>query len=242
MKVTDGYDTKKRVSLNESPQSYAVRMCFVHRVNDEHYERLHVTVKCRDYLGDILHSEFTGESFSIYGFTTAPKNYKIDRDAVRLYLNFPSAELCDQFKAHLPLLNRVEKSNKLTPTSYKVVTSTELIVEGDSKWMDGVFYISLYSYLLKCMAYRYEKEDNWLEELAKKGDIEGRYLAQLSVPRFSKLLQSIKKLPKPATPSGWAKDVSESHVHSASGFMSCMTQAYEANEMCVAITKAGLRE
>lgn len=206
-------------------------MCFVKKLKEGEFERLHVTVKCRDYFGDILQSEFTNDGFKMYGFTTEPESYRIDRDATRLYINFPDKEIAHLFKQNFHILETIEKENGLVQSVWFDVSENEIIIESDSLWLSSIFSNSLYTFLLKCLCYQY-MDNNWIKALTKENwtGSEVEYAKRITEPKLTRVLKNLKPLLVPlCNPSGWhGSSVSEDKVHNNSGFYTILVYGGKA--------------
>lgn len=153
----------------EISQSMGVKFSFLNKMDDETVNMIFTPVLCRDFLGDCLHAEKTNAKFSIYGFSYDPEKMKLDRDATRMSIEFPTAGAKNVFLSHLTWLHHLECENKLLATSvHETDDKHTLMVEGDPWWLDGTWRISLYTLLLRIMCYDIDFSKNVWEELERE--------------------------------------------------------------------------
>jgi|SRR5687768_8127827 len=141
---------KNEYELNEIFQSVAIQFAFV----DDKYEQIHQPGKCRDFLGDIPWSRYTGKKVSIYGLQYDYSKNPYNTELVRLSLKFPNKGTQENFIKHFSYLTDRERAYNI-PESKWFYTDQEntLIVEGDKCWQGCTWKISLYTFYLKVMSY-----------------------------------------------------------------------------------------
>lgn len=135
----------------EDFQTNQFRFSYVYKVNNTTYEQLHSYILCRDFLGDALYSMESKKDFLIYGFSWKHTS-KFQKDKTRFVIQFPSKQGVETLKENLHILNKIEKANRFFQTKIIDVTESCIIIEGSKKWMDRLWTISLYSYLLKAFS------------------------------------------------------------------------------------------
>lgn len=176
-------------------QKHAVRMAFVNKKEKECKE-IFAPVLCRDFLGDVLHSEKTNHNVFIYQFRYNPKEQKIDRDKTRLSLHFPHHEMRENFVNNMQWLNSVERINDITQSQIQETSLKEcLVIEGDPFWLGAIWRISLYTFLLKVCTYEFKNNDPIQSILDNKGSTEGRHLIDYNISKsqIENILGNIKQ-------------------------------------------------
>lgn len=163
---------------NEIMQSLSVKFSFVKKDGDT-FTEMFAPVKCRDFLGDVLHAEHTKTKFSIYGFSYDGTTQKIDDDMTRLVMLFPSEDTKKIFQSNMWILAEIEEEAGLFNAKFYDVEESPsvLIVEAPSFWQKTIWKISLFSFILKAMCYKYETND-WITELRKMGVTESKHMNQ----------------------------------------------------------------
>jgi hypothetical protein len=220
---------KNKNALNEIFQAVEVRMAFAHK-SPEGIQQLHDSVKCRDYLGDVLLAEQFEKTAAIYGFSWNGKENKIDRDRTRLLLFFPDDLTLENFKNNQEIINKAERDLKLIQTrTYSLKDRPRvLLIEADKFWLRATVAISFYTFLLKCMSYKYQKIDNWFEEIQKYiGHTTEKEYANSTAKAFPYYLKYFKKLVYnlpyvngyKTNDDDWYSIVS--NTHNRSGFVHC---------------------
>lgn len=174
-------------------QSLEVKFSFCNLKDGVLHEQF-APVKCKDFLGDVLHAELNKTKFRIYNFEYDGATQQIDRDACRLLMYFPNEKERDLFKANIGKLINIESENGLD--LYTDVHETDdpnvLYVEGHEFWLSTIWRISLYSFLLKVMCYKYKTED-WITELRKNGSTEAEHMNYYDQKnQFPALLQCLR--------------------------------------------------
>lgn len=217
-------DYSNKLGLAEIDQDLLIRMAYIHKESDGTYTQLHDDVKCRDFLGDVLYSEQINKPVSIYGFKWDPKKQKIDRDSLRLVLNFVgNIKTLQQFTKNINLVRTIEKQHKLKLTRlYKTQHPDKLILEASTFWLKSTFNMSFYTYLLKCMGYSYTNLDNWFTEIKQFSNNESSYAKQVTNvwPFYVKYLKKINNRLPSVIGDKYTENTSISFVHNSTGFVS----------------------
>ena len=218
---------KNTLNLCEAGQTIETRMAYVHKEKNGTYTQLHDTVKCRDYLGDVLFAEEQKRTVTIYGFSWNGNKQKIDKSRTRLMIDFRGKlDMMHQFIENLEIFNRIERQHKLIKSFVEVVDNrdTTLILTGSSFWLKSVFTISLYSFLIKVCCYKFKDNKNWLEEMKAFGGVDSGYVKQTQqVLQFyiDNLKKIVYKLPSViGLTAVAAKNTETNQVHNYSGFVS----------------------
>lgn len=219
--------------LAELMQALEIRMAFARKETNGSYTQLHDSVKCRDFLGDVLHAEQSKQKINIYGFTYDGTTNKIDRDKTRLLLFFPNTESANSFVKNSSIVHNIEKTNKLLRTKlYKTKDPLVYVLESSPFWLRSVVGISLYTYLLKCMGYDYNKIENWFEEVQQKtykdqwdnvNPVPEALYAKSTQQYFKKLTTLIKPLTRNLKTVHGTKSDKIHNIHNYSGFVSVCT-------------------
>jgi len=209
----------KKKEYSEIAQQKKVLFSFVNRKKEELHEMFY-PVNCRDFLNDVLVAEESKEKVAIYGFRYNPHEQVLDRKATRFLITC-DAEDRDTLIENIILLWEIEKVNKIKRTNYYVLKGG-LYIEASPIWLQSTFGISLYTFLIKALAYQYNDYNTWIEELAKQDTNEGKYVSP-NVKEFKLLLLNIKKvILHKKTVSGYSKDYGYHYIHNNSGLVTLL--------------------
>lgn len=223
--------------LAEIDQSLDIRMSFARRDKDGHYVNIHEFVKCRDFLGDVLHAVEEKKSVGIYGFKYNPKKMlQPYKNKTLIVCTFPTDESRNNFIANFHRLGQFDKKIRL----YGVENHNNFIlVEGDRVWMKSVAGISFFTFLLKCIGYKLNDLDFWTavsNTTVEKQDWDGkkRIVATTEASYYNQakatlntFIKNIKKLTKGLeTVHGHPKASSVNHIHNNSGFVTVCKLGY----------------
>lgn len=206
-------------SYAEIPQTSKTKFSFLKEESD-HFVELFYPVKCRDFLGDSVYSTNEGKSFITFGFQS-PTN--LDKDKTKLRITSEDTQEIQNILKNLDYLTNIEVKNKFTPTVV-LYAEPDIILLGDPKWISNVATISLYSYLIRRLAYINPKpgkitSGNELDYEQRLGE------------NYQILLDNISKIAIPVINStGWS-DTSPSCVHNSSGFVSLFRQLTNNNTL-----------
>lgn len=205
------YTLANEQSYAEIPQTSSTKFAFVHKKEDGSYEEQFYPVKCRDFLGDAVYTTHSGKPSSIYRFSF---NGKVDTDKTRLAIHFGNPKEYQNFLKKYELLHKIEETNGFEQTTVQVVTENViLLIEGDKAWIESVWAISLYTFLLRCASY---SGDSLFT--VPEGSNEAMYKTR--VEKLDLLLDNVRNiLDATKTPLGWTED-SIGAVHNSSGFTS----------------------
>ncbi len=144
----------KKASSNtytEIFQQVELRFSFLNQEGNDFYEQF-ADIKCRDYLSDVLMAEEHNVTICVYGFKYDPSESKIDRDATKLSLKFPSSEHKALFLSNIPNLHYLEDKAKYELTKVlETQLDNQLIVIGSANYLNTTPLLSLYSLLLRAM-------------------------------------------------------------------------------------------
>ena len=192
-------------------QQNKTKFAFAKQTSPKEYKQQHGLVKCRDFLCDVLQAEEQNAPFAIYNFSWDPKIDRIDRDSIKLYIKFESAEEKKTLKRNLSTLHTIEKNQKLKRTRVLDVSNTEAIIIGSSLWLKKGWAISLYTFILKCLTVSYD-----FTELPRN---EQCYLEDAG-NNFYKLIRNIRKMLRIKGNVSGVNDGSPSMIHNYAGFVS----------------------
>ena len=138
--------------LNEVPSTVRVKFAFVGEKNNQ----LHQETYCRDIMTSVLwgiyNKEEVDQSRFVYNFEDNP----LDNTCTRISLHYTDMSTIKvkrsilHLKKNIKRLNMLEISFGIKPTSlYKTQNTSTLVVEGDKRWQETNWKISLYTYLLR---------------------------------------------------------------------------------------------
>lgn len=166
-------------------QSVSITFAFVHKESEEEYKQLHLAIKCRDFLGDVVWANKTGKHVSIYSFQYDVKSNPIDKDKTRLSLTFPEQKSFDNFVKNFEFVNSIgAKAGVEHSTFYLTDDPLSVIVEADAHWQSASWKFSLFSFYLKLCSY---------PSLTELSQPEEGYFQTLTPNIEKKFLTSIKK-------------------------------------------------
>jgi hypothetical protein len=118
----------------------------------------------------------------------------------------------DKFLRALSYLHGIEEANDLETTIVYPTKGSDLVIIGDKFWQSSVWTISLYSFLLRYLAYN---EDNYLNQIGSKN--------------WTKLTMGLKEIKKATSdPTGWdTQNIDQ--IHNGSGFVSLFREGFQGN-------------
>lgn len=167
---------------------------------DDTYEQLNPFFICRDFLGDVLYAEEENKEVAVYGFEWNPKKKKIDRDATRLLLTSASeGHLTNIVANYGAILEPIEKKNDFEPTKLTLLHQDKksyLVVEGDAVWQSSIFLMSLFSFFMKVLSYKYKDPESWMEEIPHTSRDDGRLLTDGVTAKLKKILPNLRVFSK----------------------------------------------
>ena len=228
VKVVVGQSVGEKMSqLNQIFQTKNLNFAFLHEQAPGEFVPFHPPCKCRDYLGDILHSKFYGKPFSIYGMTLKPEDNLLCEDRLQLLVDFPNKSMRDQFIKNFPFLNR--KTAELLdgpPVSLSIDTNSEkrVVLFGDKFWQSKSYYISLLTFICRTMMYLDSPEQDFdvfeKKDLVSRG-IDGNYYIMLRDAGLQKFAPLLRKIDPDNVngPCGWDADADIASVHNYSGIL-----------------------
>lgn len=217
--------------LNEIRQSLDIRMAFVRKGKDGHYTNIHEFVKCRDFMGDVLHAIQAKKAVKIYGFSYNPKNQLAPYSRkFMVACKFPDVTSRANFIVNSHILKKYDSKVKLT-----ILPDQDFIlVEASPLWVRSVAGLSFFTFLLKCIGYYWEPTKLFWENLEQttaksvswdgietfNPTIEAQYYkdTKKNLEKFVELLPQMTKNLK--TKHGHDQNADISRVHNYSGFVS----------------------
>lgn len=198
-------------------------------------------IKCRDFLGDCLWAEETGQPAEIFGFRYNPTEQKLDRDRTRVILKFPSEYMTELAKKNLGILNSIEKENGLIPTELEVLEKKILHSYGDPFWMRANFLLSFYTFMFKVLCYDFGgKSYTEYFDTTKEYTNESGYMKSVTTKKFLKLASNLKKIIEPydgvISKCSYVNNIN--FIHNNTGFVTTFTsQVTEYGKRAMEISK-----
>lgn len=221
----------KNANLAEIGQTLDVKFAWAVRKRDGSYTNNMPFVKCRDFLGDSLWAEETGQTKSIYGFSFDPKKQKISKRNTMLMIKFPNKETQFNFfdNCHY-FLDYCDLAGTHIPDF--VVDGNLVMLKADPLWRKSVVGISAFTFLLKCLSYKLDHNktlfDNIRDLHVEKTGWDGQKRmikvteADYLVPEFDTLIKNLRKITKKLTTVTGQPGIEDiSIVHNWSGFVTC---------------------
>lgn len=229
-------ETEFNSNLAEIQQTLDVKFAHVIRQKNGTYTNVHPFVKCRDFLGDVLHSVQINKSVGIYGFNFNPKKQKIYKNKLMLAIKFPTQESFNNFynnrdKVYYFILHEMGLLSKESLITWCYKSAEQLVIlEAPKFWKDSIAALSFLTFLIKCASYKLDPDKSLLEaikdvKVEKKywdgqtklvPTLESDYLHD-NLPIFYK---NIKKLTKNLKTVSGQDTESINQVHNYSGFYS----------------------
>lgn len=220
------------VQLSEIGQTIPLLFSYA-KVEGDTVVRKHTYVKCRDFLGDVIWANAYEKPVDIYRFKCSKETVPLE-NTLQLLVKFPKSAYKDAFFSNFEhIVHGTEKSNNLSLSTITEVSGNEVVIVADGFWQQTIQGISLYSFLIKCCAYKYKDTTNWIEELHKKSGIESEYVQTLGVARLTKLLQMFTKSMIPhVNVSGFKgeEDMDVYTLHDGCGFVNTFKFQNKTNE------------
>jgi hypothetical protein len=217
------YWDKVNHDLSEIYQSVEIKFSFATVNDNNEVTRCHDWVKCRDFLGDVIMTAYTDKKTNIFGFSyNNKKNPPIDKQNTTLLLKFPNDKTRDFFLGNQFLLDKYNKINHLSPTSY-IATEDPLVYLsiGDPFWQKNFVTISVYTFLMKCMGYNVQLTDDWKKQIPSVDfdSPESRYIRETG-GKLDILLENCYNIFVDSTEiHGYENsNVDEYQIHNNSGF------------------------
>lgn len=210
----------KNSYTSEIFQSLDIKFSFAKKIDSKTYEQVSNPIKCRDFLGDCLWSNKTGNAVSIYGFKYNYKSNPYDLDKLRLSLTFPNLESMEYFKENFKTLTYTEGMYGIAPSIWKETDCKQtLIIESSKVWQSVRWKLSLFTFFIKCISYK------TISDLESPED---SYIKVLTEEVRHKLLSKVKRFNKEVS----ANENDIHTVHNYSGFVSiCKNQNKEMNKL-----------
>lgn len=204
--------------LIEIPQFKTVKFSFVNKKENTLTEIIS-NVLCRDFLGDVLIAEERKEPFEIYGFKYDPNTTKIDRDKTRLSIHILDKKEQENLFNNFSILNMIEESLGQNKTQIFTTDKNNIFfIEGSNWWLQTTIHLSFYTFLIKCLLYKYNNLTFWKEELGKIHSSEANYMRSL-YPVYDKFISFLATLKNTHKVSGW-DNIDLETLHNFSGFLS----------------------
>lgn len=205
-------------NLIELSQFKTVKFSFVNKKENTLTEII-ANVLCRDFLGDVLIAEERKEPFEIYRFRYNPNTTKIDRDKTRLSIHILDEEEQENLFNNLSILNMIEESLGQDKTQIFTTDKNNIFfIEGSNWWLQTTIHLSFYTFLIKCLLYKYNNLTFWKEELKKIHSNEANYMRSL-YPVYDKFISFLTTLKNTHKVSGW-DNIDLETLHNYSGFFS----------------------
>lgn len=224
--------TKFGNHLNEITQNLDIKFSFARKLPSGNYTNIHSLVKCRDFLGDVLHSVENKKPVSIYGFKFDPKKQELPyKNKTLLYMSFPTKKDYSNFL--LDDLWKIEDDLKIRRTILHPISNTSCLIEGSRLWSQSIVGISFYTFVLKCSTYQRLDPDFWTSismttynrtawdgTLTNVPTVESRYVKVTKeyLPLFLKHFKSLVK--NMSSVSGLETNEYIGTIHNNSGFKS----------------------
>lgn len=208
-------------TYSEIGQQINIKFAFCTKKEDT-LTQLFSFVKCRDFLGDCLHSRDTKTLFSIYGFTFNYTKTPLDEDATKLLVQIPE-EYIKTFTKNYFYLNQIEVDQKLKPSTFTHVKNDIYYIEGDVFWQKTTQLISFYTLAIKCLAVEHN-ESLW--DSIPNFTNEYSYINQI-LPELPKFLSSFKNTFKKKTYNSSGYISTERYfLHESSGIVKFLNNSY----------------
>lgn len=226
----------KNTHLAEIGQTLDVKFAWAVRKRDGSYTNNMPFVKCRDFLGDSLWAEETGQTKSIYGFSFNPKKQKINKRNTMLILKFPNEESFLNFVDNVKYLDQYCALAGTNSADFWIGDSDGLLwIKADPLWRKSIVGISAFTFLLKCLSYKLDHTKSLFDNIRdlrveKTGWDGSKYMIEVTeanyfVPEFDTLIKNLRKITKKLTTVTGQPGVTDiSTIHNWSGFVSCCKQ------------------
>lgn len=216
---------KKQSSLIEAMQNNKTRFAFCrYEPAKEAIIQCHTFVQCRDFLNDVLVSTQEKMDIKIYGFSYTLEDPAIDQEHTSLLLKMVDERCLKNFQDNLCILEEIEEQLGFNDTRVELVeypNQKEAVVWvlGDPRWQKATSFFSLYTYLLKCLTYKFKEKKNWREEVLNMDTTESKYMKSEHIDFLIKNAEDI--LSKYKTVSGFIdqKKVEHYTLHDNCGFI-----------------------
>lgn len=176
---------------SEIHQDKQISFSFVNRKADVLTE-MFSPILCRDFLNDVLISEYTKKKCNIYNFSYNPEKQQIDRDKLRLLL-YVNKKDYKNIENNISIIRAIEKENKLTLTKLYKVEEDIYLLEANKYWLKSTFLLSFYTLMIRVMSYKFDNIEYFVEEMKEINTNEGRYIKDI-YPNLNKFLDSFKKV------------------------------------------------
>lgn len=228
-------------ALSQISQKMNTTFSFAHWFPDEErVVRLHEFVRCRDYLGDVLHACKYGKSHKIYGFESSPTRTPIDTTQTILLMCHQDVDSFNSFQKNVgEIVRKFEEQEGLCATA--TINFTEggvnySLVLGDARWQESIPMISLYTLLLRCSCYTYKDLNNWFEELQLIGGNDTNYMKSIKDKLFKWRTAIVSKLTGHGL-SGWPDEAEQliSRTHNSSGVLNVLGYSFDENAYCLGV-------
>lgn len=206
--------------LYEESQTTSVRFAIAEKRKSTYFQ-LHPFVKCRDFLGDVLHALENRERVFIYGFDFSG-SVAVKEENLFLLLEADKHEL-QNIEDSLEIIYNLEE--RISKQKTRIIDKKEdkyLLIEFPKEWIQTNLLFSLYTFLLRCCSYKINNpKDNWIEQIVNTDGREARYLSgDVTVHWFKKFLEILPKIKqKESSFSGYEYGENIEKVHSCSGFI-----------------------
>jgi hypothetical protein len=228
-------------TLSQISQKMNTTFSFAHYFPaEEKVVRLHEFIRCRDYLGDVLHACKYGKTHKIYGFESSPTRTPIDTTQTILLMKHQDEDSFVNFQKNIAeVVRKFEDQEGLAATT--TINFTEegthySLVLGDVRWQESIPMISLYTLLLRCACYFYKDVNNWFDELKEIGGNDTNYMNSISAKLFKFRTKLLSKLTGQGL-SGWPDEAEQliSRTHNSSGILNVLGYSFPDNAYCAGV-------
>jgi hypothetical protein len=216
-----------QANLNEVFQTKAVRFAFLTPDGSPgEFKPFMPSVKCRDFLNDVIQSKATGEDIEIYGLEIPYDENHLDKSVTRLLLQCPDLASRNKFVDNFEfILEKEFKYFNVSPSELFEVKENPnwLIIQADPYWQSATFLISLYTFLCRSSLYMERPDSDWFELQRLRG-VDAGYMECLMKHSFDTVLPKLSEVgvEQSPTPSGFPStdryDID--FVHDSGGILS----------------------
>lgn len=208
--------------LSEIYQSQAVKMSFLRKLDNGEYIECNAPAQCRDFLHDIVYAAQTKTKYGIYGMSYDSAKYPLDLDVTRLCIRMPDRKAAEQFIKHIPYLHNIEGANGIAQSMILQVKELVFFVEGTAGWSASSVLVSLYTFILRLMAYDVRDVTDIAKGVFEQhgSTTDGAYLTRITLLVFDKIILNLKALTFDSF-HGWP---GTQNMHNFSGIVTYFTQ------------------
>lgn len=206
--------TRPKVMYAEIGQNSSTRFAFVSE-DEGKFTELFYPVKCRDFLGDVVFSNYYDKKVDIYYFTF---HTKLDQDHTKLSLFTPDENEHKLILDNLPYLWKIEDQNNLSRTEIITIDKNTDILYADSFWQTKIWAISLYTHIIRCLG---RKDLPNLFEVDGQYSREKSYRYQIGMQNWKKLTENLLQIAAMTDePTGYGEEEFSGKIHNSTGIAS----------------------